>query len=391
MDVFFTWATEFKEIFRDKGVLVLFVLAPFAYPVLYGTIYKNEVLRDVPIAVVDLSSSQWSRKYIRAIDATPDVKVAAHSLSVEEARQLYLHRKVHGILVIPEEFQHKLNRNEQATVAGYADMSSFLYYKALMMAVSYVSRDLGLEIQLSRVMADGQTYQRALVAAAPFTYSHTALFNPTGGYASFLLPAVFILIIHQTLLMGIGMLAGAAYERNPFLYLNRVGDVRQSVFGLLIGKSLAYLVFYGVVCFYIIGLVVPWFNLPHIGDFVTLLLFFLPFLLATIFFSMTLAVFLKEQEHSMLLFLFLSVPLLFVSGVSWPVDGMPRFWKVVGWLFPSTHGITGYVKINTMGAKLNGVEWEYFSLWILTGFYFCTAYLARIIQLKRLQAEMERQ
>ena len=104
IDVFFTWINEYRAILKDPGVLVLFLLAPLAYPILYSTIYKNEVVHDVPIAVVDQSASQMSRKYIRNIDATADVAVTHRCISMDDAIELYKHLKVHGIFLIPDSF-----------------------------------------------------------------------------------------------------------------------------------------------------------------------------------------------------------------------------------------------------------------------------------------------
>ena len=75
----------------------------------------------------------------------------------------------------------------------------------------------------------------------------------------------------------------------------------------------------------------------------------------------------------MLLFVFTSVPLLFLSGISWPGAACLGFLEVLlVHLFPSTFGINGYVRINSMGATLNEVSFEYQALWIQTGFYFTT-------------------
>jgi ABC-2 type transport system permease protein len=380
---------EFKAILRDPGVMVLFLLAPIAYPILYSMIYKNEVVHNVPIAVVDMSGSEWSRKYIRNIDATSDVAVTHRCISMEEADELYKHRKVHGILLIPSKFQHDIYNNKQTTVVAYIDMSSFLYYRALVSATSYVSNALGIEIQVGRLMAqDGMTYRQAITTAAPFTYSSKILYNPKSGYASFLLPAVLIIIIYQTLILGIGMRTGTEYERAPLIDLNRINRHRQSIFGLLAGKSLCYLLLYGILIFHVVELVPHWFKLPQMGDMSTVLLFMLPFLLSTIFFALAIATFLHKRENAMVLFLFSSVPLLFLSGVLWPIDAVPGFWKLIGWFLPSTHGIQGYVKINTMGAPLELVWKEYLNLWLLTGIYFIVAYIARIMQLHRLQAQL---
>lgn len=85
-----------------------------------------------------------------------------------------------------------------------------------------------------------------------------------------------------------------------------------------------------------------------------------------------------------MLFVFLSVPLLFLSGISWPGAAVPKFWRYVSWLFPSTFGLNGYVRLQGMGASISDIAFEVRGLWIQTGVYFCIACILYRIQIKKL-------
>ena len=211
----------------------------------------------------------------------------------------------------------------------------------------------------------------AEVAATPFTYEAVILYNETMGYASFLLPALLILVIHQTLFFGIGMSAGTAREENTFHELTPV-DSGRSVFHVVIGKALCYFSWYLVVAAYVLGVIPKLFNLPHIGNPLDLITMIVPFLLAAIFFSMTLSVFIRNRETGFVVFLFTSLILLFLSGSSWPMSSVHSFWRTFSMLFPSTFGINGYIKINSMGATISQIDKEYIGLWVQAGFYFIT-------------------
>ena len=94
-----------------------------------------------------------------------------------------------------------------------------------------------------------------------------------------------------------------------------------------------------------------------------------------------------SRASPMLVFGFTSVMLLFMSGVSWPEAAIPPFWKVVGYLFPSTPGIQGFIRINTAGASLHEVAHEYRVLWIQAGVYFilsCIIYRYQIIRSRKM-------
>ena len=118
---------ELRNIFRDSGVLIFFILVPLAYPLLYSFIYTNEVVREVPVAVVDADRSATSRDYLRRTDATADIRIAAYCANMEEARELLKHREVYGIIYIPSDFTSRLSRGEQSYVSLFSDMSGMLY------------------------------------------------------------------------------------------------------------------------------------------------------------------------------------------------------------------------------------------------------------------------
>lgn len=178
---------------------------------LYAFIYTNEVVEEVPAAVVDNSNSSISRKFLRLVDATPDVHIQSYCADMEEAKELVKDGKVYGIIYIPQEFSKELAAGNQAHISLFCDMSGMLYYKALLIASTNASLEINRQIKIVRL---GNTTDRQdEISTAPITYEAVSLFNPQDGFASFLIPAVLILIIQQTLLLGIGMAAGTAREK----------------------------------------------------------------------------------------------------------------------------------------------------------------------------------
>lgn len=387
--VFYICQKELKAVFKDQGVLIFFLLVPLAYPLLYAFIYTGEVVREVPAAVVDMNKSTLSREFIRKVDATPDVKIQSHCADMEEAKLLLKESKVYGVIYIPESFSSDINKGIQTQVTLYCDMSGMLYYKAILTASTEVSLKMNKAIKVKR--AGNTTDRQDEISATPITYEAVNLFNPQAGYASFLLPAVLILIIQQTLLLGVGLSAGTARENNRFRDLVPLSRQYQGTLRIVLGKSSAYFIIYAIVSAYILCVVPKIFSLVQIAQAGTLAAFILPYVLSCIFFAMTCSIFIHHREACMMIYVFTSVPLLFISGVSWPGSAIPAFWRVISWIFPSTFGINGYIAINSMGATLDQVLPEFRALWIQTGVYFLTTCIVyrRQIMLSRSHA-MER-
>ena len=381
LDTFFIWKDELKNVFKDSGVMIFFFLVPFIYPLLYAFIYNNEVVHNAKMVVVDQSDSYLSREYIRKVDATADVKVVAVCSDMEEAKRMMDAKEAYGILYFPSEFSKNIHKGKQATVSLYCDMSALLFYKAFLLATTEVSLEIGKELRAQN--NPSSTIEQEKITINPIPYESVALFNSQNGFASFLVPAILILVIQQTLILGIGMLGGTAREKNRFHSLVPVSRHFNGTLRIVFGKSLTYILLYIVVCIWALGVVPKLFSLPQVGEPWTVMLFVLPYLFASIFLSMTLSGFMTSRESPMLVFVFTSVILLFISGVSWPKEAIPPFWKAIGYLFPSTPGIQGFIRINTAGASLNEVAHEYRTLWIQAGIYFITACIIYRYQIMR--------
>ena len=374
-DILSTACAEARAIIRDEGVLLFVVALPLFYPILYSWIYNNEVTHEVPVAVVDASHSSTSREFVRRYDASPDVRVAYFCNSLDEARRLVASQDINGIVYLPEDMDTRLNRMQPATVSIYCDMSLMLAYKAIYSTATSVAGIMNSRIQIR--LSGNATDREDQISTQPLKYEEVPMFNPTGGYGNFILPGVLALILQQTLLLGIGMLYATRNERRqPFA--PACGTAVGHAFGwfrLMTGRTLCFLLLYSMLTAYVLLAIPKMFSfvqLLHPGDLVA---FVLPYLLACMFMSMSLGAVLRQREDVMLVVVFTSVPLLFMSGVSWPQSNIPAFWRAAACLFPSTFVIQGFVKLNTMGAVITDIAPECKALWIQAGVYFCIAAL----------------
>ncbi|MGM9797636.1 MAG: ABC transporter permease [Parabacteroides sp.] len=365
------WYHELTTVMRDKGILIFILFVPLAYPLLYSYVYTNEVVREVPAAVVDESQSALSREFIRKIDASPDVRIVARCGSMAEAEELLKRQEVYGIVRIPSTFTRDIWKGEQSYVGLYCDMCSMLYYKALMLTATNVSLEMNKEIKVTRYLP-ATTDRQAEITRMPIEYDYIPLYNPQSGFAAFLIPPVLMLIIQQTLFLGVGMSMGDSRERYRGSVIPFERSYKHPVH-IVLGKSMLYFLLYLLMGIYMFTFVTRQFGLPQLGRYGTFLAFLVPYLLACIFMAMVLSAFVYRREDCIMLFVFLSVPLLFLSGISWPGSAMPTFWKYVSWLFPSTFGMNGYVRLQGMGASLADVAFEYRGLWMQAGIYFLMA------------------
>lgn len=368
-DVWGVFTHELKTIFTDGGVMIIFFVAGFGYPILYNFVYKNGVLEDTPIAVVDNADCSESRQFIREVDATREVEIAYRCVDMQEAKDLMAKRKVNGIIYIPDDFGDKLASVETAKLSIYADMSSFLYYKNLLMGTEFV--------MLNRIHMSHE--------AIPYT--ENLPYNRTFSYSIFLISAILMLIVQQVMFYGMSMLAGTAREENRGFATLPEHLHGRGVMRVVAGRGAIYwLLFMGIGIY--IGCVIPGlFGLPQRGSYWNILVLLMFYVLDCVFFSMTWSSMIWRRETVFVLLLFMSPICVFLTGFSWPTTAIPGFWRAFSYLFPSTFGCQAFINLNTAGGSLDVVRSQMTTIAVQTAIYAFTAcvavYLEQIVVRKR--------
>ena len=379
-DAAYVWRFELRQVLRDEGVLLFCIVVPLVYPLLYSWVYNNESIREVPVVVVDQSHSALSRQFIRMCDASSEVHVVSYAVDLDDAQSLVSRQIVKGIYLIPEDFATRVNRMQQATVSVYCDMALMLTYKAIYQTAMAVSQQMGAEIQTK--LSGNYTAREDLITTSPLDIEEVAMFNPQAGYGTAVLPAVLMLIIQQTLALGIGLAAGTARERNRYGDLVPIHPSYGGIGRIISGKTLCYLMVYAIMATYLTIVVPKMFHFIHIATWQDLSLLMIPYLLACVFFGMTVSCLVRFRENVILLMVFVSLPLLFLTGVSWPQTSIPGYLQGVSWLFPSTFGVRAYLRLNSMGASVADVSSELRCLWIQVAAYLGTTCLVYGHQLR---------
>lgn len=363
------FAAELRTVRRDRGALLVLVGAVLLYAAFYPLPYLPEVLKEVPVAVVDADHSALSRRLVRMVDAHELVAVRFEVPTLAEAEALVRSGRAGGILAIPDGLERDVRRGERATVGAFADAAYFLVYRQALTGLAEAVGTLSAGIEIRRLHAAGLSEAQARAAREPVPLLLRPLFNPAEGYASYIVPSVLVLILQQTLLIGIGLLAGTARERGE-------GGTTASPLATTLGRATFYLALYALHALLYFGVVVRVFGFPHHGRPGALAAFALPFLLAVIFLALAASHLFGRRETAIQALLFTSLPAVFLAGFSWPPEAIPTWLRLGSYLLPSTAGIAGFLRLDQMGSSLAEVRTEWLVLWGLTATYFSLAWFA---------------
>ena len=355
---------EFRRILNDRGVFGLIVLAPFIYGLLYPQPYLGQLLRDIPIAVVDQDHTELSRDFIQTLDADEAIKVTVRSDTLADAQAALARREVFAIVGIPKDTEQEVLKGNKARIAAFDDAAYFLLFNRTLQGISEASGAVTTEVATRGARIDGSLAHAALTRGSPVETLSQPLFNPTGGYASYVVPAAFILILQQTLFLGAATVGGVAYEQG-----GSKGRSRRAGARAILGQALAHF------CLAMPGIALYLIILPRIygfstlGNLLDLFLMAAPFVLSVSFLAQFVSLWFTRRETAVVLFIAVSLPLFFQVGVSWPLEAIPDAIRSASRVFPSTSAIDGLVRINQMGATLHDVWRDWMNLWILTAIY----------------------
>jgi ABC-2 type transport system permease protein len=368
------WA-ELRRVLNDRGVFGLVVLAPVIYGLLYPQPYLGLILRSIPIAVVDQDHTELSRNLAQTLNADEAIEVAVRADTLAEAQAALARGEVFAILGIPQDTEKELLKGNPARLPAYVDSAYFLLYNRMLQGILEGSGAINVAIASRGARVEGSLAHAALTRSSPIEVVVEPLFNPTGGYASYVVPAAFILILQQTLLLGVATMGGVTSEAGR----RREREGVRAILGQAIAHS----------CLAVPGLALYLIVLPRIfgfstlGGVIDLLAMAIPFVLSVSFLAQFASLWFHRRETAVLLFIATSLPLFFTVGVSWPVEAIPNVIREASRAAPSTSAIDGLVRINQMGASLHDVMKDWAFLWALAAIYGALAIGAALVFRRR--------
>ncbi|KUM27227.1 ABC transporter [Mesorhizobium loti] len=362
---------EYGRVLGNRAAFGLIVMAPVIYGIFYPQPYLGQLIKDVPVAVVDDDNSDVSRTIIQALDADEATAVAFRPTTLVEAQAALARREVFGILGIPAGTERDVLKGDKAGLPAFVDSTYFLLYNRTFQGIQEAVGAVRADLAARSARPDGSLYRAALTRTSPVEVLAQPLFNPTGGYASYIVPAAFLLILQQTLLMGSATVAGAAFQQGGHEARRQRGTVAS-----VIGQSLAHLLLAlpGFVLFLVVLPRVYGFSASdHVLD---LLVLAIPFILSISFLGQFVGSWFKRSETAVILLIAISLPVFFQIGVAWPLEAIPPLIRTASVVLPSTSGVDALVRVNQMGASLADVAHDWMRLWLLTGIYALLAILA---------------
>lgn len=328
---------ELRSVVRDRGVLLVLGIAPLLYALVYPLPYKPQLARELPVGIVDLDRSPLSRQLGRMADASEAVRVVLRTQDLHEAERALRNGAVAGLLSIPAHFERDIRLGRSVQVGLVADGTRFLVYSQAATGLSQAALTLGAGTEIRRLQSRGFGEREARALRDPLPLQSQSLWNPAAGYGDFVVPGVLVLVLQQTLLIALA---------------TRGASKRARTRSRIVARATALSLIHALHTMLYLLVIWPLFDFPSRGRFLPLTVVTLLFLASSAGLGSLLGRAFSRPETPMQVLLPTSLPILFLSGLSWPASQMPTWIRVLAWPLPSTHAIPAFVRVQQVGASL---------------------------------------
>lgn len=372
---------EFKTFLNEQGMLLVMVIGVVVYSLFYAVPYANEVVKEVPFGIVDFDKTTVSREFIRNLDSTDYVKIVEKVPSLDEAQKKFYEGKISGFAIIPKDFQKDIYRGKQVDLSLYVDSAYMIIYKAIYTGVMQTALETGARIEIGRLVKMGIPKQTAIALKQPFQFVQVPLYNPAGGYETYVYPVILIVILHQTLIVALGMLQGTRNEKKIRFCKND-----KDIPFVLLARATFYVLLYILYGAFIFLICPALCRYPMCYNVLPLFVLYGLMLYSAVFFAQVISYGFRTRESSLMILVVTSLVFIFLPGLIWPKEAIPAAVNAGALFIPATAAIDGITKVNVQGATFFQVGFDFIWLLLLNVIYF----VAAIFVTKKLHKEYER-
>ncbi len=369
---------EINIISKDRNIFTVVILVPVFYALMYGSLYWNKGEEKLPVAVVDMDRSEFSAGFIKALNNHQLINVVAVSGDLSEARQKMERMDIQGFVYIPTDAGKLLESKKSITITSYLNTTRLLVSNDINKAVNEVAGYYANENRSIYLKSTGYNSKEAETLTEPVKADIRAMFNRMETYGDYLIPGILVLILHQTLLLGLSENIARERQNNSIDEFKNVSGNNTLV--ALLGKTAFYFLMYFSYSLLFFTLAFSIFRINLSGSLFLLLSLTSVFIISAILLSVLLSSFFKRKFVAIIIMAFTSYPLFFISGYVFPSYALPVPLQYFANMFAVSPYLKAYIRITQLGAGFENIKGEIIHICIITSLLF----LLTVLRLKYL-------
>lgn len=365
---------EFRRIFSNGVLMAIFFGAPIGYGILFGYVYQQAKVKDLPIVIIDQDRTPTTDKMIDAFEDNEglyvvDVRLEAGNLIEEMPTEQYA-----AVITLPSEFEKLVFQKKHPEIRVDLNMANIVNANTASNHINTVLMTLNAGMEIQGLEKQGMHPDQAKIAYESFKINFNKLYNSTGNYVTFMLPGILAAIMQQVIFLAMALAFSRDFEDGYFAGL--IKNHKSSLYLILL-KATPFLIMLPFM-WLIVASFFPYFRITaDIFNFPMLVLTVL-LTLACIFVGMLFSIMIPSQLKATELLMVISTPAFILSGFTWPTAAIPGLITSVAQFIPVTQFLSGFRKIAFYGGNLSSISHEISILLLIV----VVAFLAMVILLR---------
>ncbi|WP_299391101.1 ABC transporter permease [uncultured Gelidibacter sp.] len=367
---------EFKRIFSNSVLMAIFFGAPIGYGILFGFVYQQAKVKDLPIVIVDQDRSPVTDQIIDAFIANEgllvkDVRPTSGNIVAEMPTEQYA-----AVITFPTDFEKNVLQKKHPEIRVDLNMANIVNANTASNHINTVLMTMNAGIEIEGLKKQGMHPDQAKASFESFKINFNKLYNSTGNYVTFMLPGILAAIMQQIIFLAMALAFSRDFEDGYFA--NLVKNHKSSLY-LIFLKATPFLIMLPFI-WGIVSSFFPFFRITaDIFNFPMLVLTIL-LTLASMAIGMLFSIAIPSQLKATELLMVISTPAFILSGFTWPTAAIPEVIASVAQFIPVTQFLSAFRKIAFYGGDFASVSSEITMLLLIFGVAFIA--MVFLLQLK---------
>lgn len=353
---------EWKRIFSNRVLLLIFFGAPLLYGLLFIQVYKKGKITDMPIVIIDQDQTELSAKIIDALNDNENINVVKIQFDYESiAKEMPIYEYV-AVVDIPHGFEADILQKRYPEIITDINTSNLVTANFASKAIQTVMATINAGIEIEALKKSGMDATTASQRFEPFKVNYTRFYNPSGNYLELMVPGIIGTIMQQIIFLGLGLVFARDFEDGYFKKLVRISE--SSSYHILL-KSVPFVLLISLM-WLVVGSFYTLFNIDISVFNVPMLVLVIIFSLVCMLFGMLFSLAIPNQLRATELLMVIATPSFLLSGYTWPLEAMPNWIATFAKTLPLTQFLQGFRKLSIYGGTFRDIYPQIVNLLIMT-------------------------
>ena len=347
---------EIRRISVNKAIYSLSILFPIFLFTLLCLIYKDGVVKEIPVVICDRDHSSLSDAYCQLIESDGSMKITKYVASYNEIEEAFKNGGIYAGIYIPDNFESDIKKGISTSVIIYNNSLNIITNNTILKSGKTFTKNFSGAILLKKLRSKGVPEDAAMNVINKITVDTQSLYNPNYNYLDYLIPGLLPSMLQMIIMVVAVTLFSSEFAHDTFKELLEVSHYK---FGAMIfGKSLPHIILHTITAIGILSILFPVFGISGEGSLLLSITAYFIFVCASFFMGLAISVLVHDQYMSTEIVLFLNTPTFIFSGFIFPSWAMPAAYSTFANVLPVTHFINAFIKLYFMNTNLQSASTE---------------------------------